>query len=182
MKNGNRKNTPQREAAFDLYCQGLSLRQVQERLADESGDAAPSFSTLKRWSTEGDWVARRGRIHDALGEQRDHARLLYGMDYIAAVTQLREKLLSDAVNLKVHSGDQAIYALVALEKLINDLTDREGWRQHNKERYPGYLDLLEQVDNLLNEQLPPPRVDMSALVKEHLEQNPLHDDTETEPE
>jgi hypothetical protein len=181
MSDGKYNRNQGREAAFDLYCSGLPLREVHRELVGRCGGEAPSLSTLKRWSTDGDWVARRDKIQDAREEQHDQQRILYGMDYIAELTRIRRKLLSDAAQLKVNSGDQAIYALIALEKLLDKLVRYEECAQRRKQREPGYTGLLEQLDHPPENPAPLPPNDWSALIVEALKQESLQNDAETQP-
>jgi hypothetical protein len=183
MKNGNSKSTPRREAAFDLFCRGLSLREVRQELKAADDGETPSLSTLKRWSNVGEWVARRSRIQSARREQQDQDRIIYGMDYIAELTSIRRKLLADAAQQNTHAAAQAVYALVALEKLLHDLIWKEKCAQLRKQREPGYMDLLEQLVSTQPVRTdPPPPLDYSALLDEALQQESLRDDADPEPE
>ena len=106
------------EAAFDLFCVGHSRREVRDELTRRYGAVAPSDATLKRWSVAQRWVQRRDAITTAWRQRQDTQRGLIGADFLLELHLLRGKLLADARNLPMTSGEGACYALAAVERVI----------------------------------------------------------------
>lgn len=140
MPNPTHKTTPYprrlREEAFDLYFAGLSAPQVGAELRKRYRADAPHPSTLKRWMVLDRWASRRKAIHRNTARLDDQARATDDTRMLAALTSLRETLVTAGSELPARSAEGAVYALAALQKIIDRLSpvsvDERG--------APGYLD------------------------------------------
>ncbi len=138
-----------REEAFDLFCTGLSRREVHDRLTARFGDEAPGDATLKRWSVADRWVARRNAVIAAWQQRQDGQRSLVGAEFLAELQLLRGKLLADARNLPVTTGESACFALAALERVIARIQEQEEIRQRLAAIRPVFDNQLQQLRSLI---------------------------------
>lgn len=133
---GNRQPYPtdDREEAFDLHVSGFSRPQILAHLNDRYGDAAPSKSTLKRWAVQDHWTARRARIRSLTRDHDDHQRALVGTRMTGELLNVRRLAVEAAQDLPFSSAEGALFALAALERII----DRHEVRlveQHTRDRF-----------------------------------------------
>lgn len=123
-----------REQAFDLHVSGFNRRQILARLQDHHGAAAPSESTLKRWSVQDHWTARRTRIRSLTRSHHDDQRALVGTRMTGELLNIRRLAVEAAQDLPFSSAEGALFALAALERII----DRHEVRlveQHTRDRF-----------------------------------------------
>lgn len=126
MPNPTHKTTPYsrrlREEAFDLYFAGLSAPQVGTALRKRYGADAPHPSTLKRWMVQDRWASRRQDIRRHTARLDDQARAADDTRMLTALTSLRETLVTAGSELPARSAEGAVYALAALQKIIDRLS------------------------------------------------------------
>ncbi|MCH7497889.1 MAG: hypothetical protein IH971_08565 [Candidatus Marinimicrobia bacterium] len=123
-----------REEAFDLHVSGFNRRQILARLRDRHGAAAPSESTLKRWALQDHWTARRARIRSLSRSHDDDQRALVGTRMTGELLNIRRLAVEAAQDLPFSSAEGALFALAALERII----DRHEVRlveQHYRDRF-----------------------------------------------
>ncbi len=132
MSTNRRPHPPQlRAEAFDLYLSGLSRPRVHGELVARHGDAAPGLSTVKRWSKEDDWARRRSGISRRGGGLGNALSLDAGSDPLSGdqltvdLYVLRHQVLAAFNGLPFHSAEGALYALAALERVIESHEDRQ---------------------------------------------------------
>lgn len=141
-----------REEAFDLYVTGLSRRQVHAELRQLYGDDAPSETSLKRWSVQDHWTERRARIRRRMRRCDDADRALSGSRMTEELRKLR-RLVVDAVgDLNFNSAEGALFALAALERII----ERHDNRQRQKQWQRSLQTVLEPLRQQSREQLADP--------------------------
>ncbi len=123
-----------REEAFDHHVSGFNRRKILARLRDRHGAAAPSESTLKRWALQDHWTARRARIRSLTRDHDDHQRALVGTRLTGELLKVRRQAVEAAQDLPFSSAEGALFALAALERII----DRHEVRlvdQHTRDRF-----------------------------------------------
>jgi len=123
-----------REEAFDLHVSGFNRPQILAHLSDRYGDAAPSKSTLKRWSVQDHWIARRARIRSLTRSQDDDQRALVGTRMTGELLNVRRLAVEAAQDLPFSSAEGALFALAALERII-DRHDVRSVEQHYRDRF-----------------------------------------------
>ena len=105
--------------AFDLYVAGLSHRKVLVQLRELPGAEAPSERTLKRWSVQDHWTARRAGIRALTRSHDDTQRALDGSDMVGELHKVRRLVLEAAQDLPFSSAEGALNSLAALERVID---------------------------------------------------------------
>ena len=108
-----------REEAFDLYISGFNRRRILTRLRDRHGDGAPSETSLKRWSVQDHWTARRARIRSLTRSHDDNQRALVGTRMAGELLNVRRLAVEAAQDLPFSSAEGALFALAALERIID---------------------------------------------------------------
>ena len=95
---------------------------VGEALRERCGVDAPHDSTLKRWMVRDRWASRRQAIHEHTARLNDRLRAAEDTRLIASLTGLRETLVAAGAELPFRSAEGAVFALSALQKVIDRLS------------------------------------------------------------
>ncbi len=114
-----------RAEAFDLYLIHPTRTHAHAELRQRHGADAPSLATLKRWANQANWTHRRRFILGHLQKQADHDRAITGAPFLDTLQQVRSQVFRAVDEIPFHSAEGALYALAALERII----DRERRRQ-----------------------------------------------------
>ncbi len=115
-----------RAEAFDLYLIHQTRSQAHAELRQRYGSDAPSLATLKRWAAQDNWNQRSRLILSHLQNKADHDRAITGAPFLDTLQQVRSQVLRAIDETPFHSAEGALYALAALERII----DRE--RRHQQ--------------------------------------------------
>ncbi len=130
----NRHPPGARQEAFDLFVAGLSHSQVRAQLRELHGAEAPSERTLKRWSVQDHWTARRARIRTLTRSHDDAQRALDGTGMIAELHKLRLRVVEAAQDLPFSSAEGALNSLAVVERVIQ-LHEIRSIEQFQRDRF-----------------------------------------------
>ena len=109
-----------REEAFQLYCQGLSLRQIALRLSEVRGIRL-DHTTVAVWVHRYGWPERRLRLHRRLENVADKKWAREAARLLSRLTCLREDILDAAAAYPFKSAEGAVRSLATVQKVIGSL-------------------------------------------------------------
>ncbi|MFC1548036.1 hypothetical protein ACFL5M_05875 [Candidatus Neomarinimicrobiota bacterium] len=109
-----------REAAFRLYSQGLSLRQVALRIS-ETHHVRLDHSTVAAWVRRYNWRDRRIRLQHKAEQQADEKWTRDAASLLARLYGLRDNILGTAVTKSFKSAEGAVRSLATVQKVIASL-------------------------------------------------------------
>jgi len=109
-----------REEAFQLYCKGLSLRQVALRLSEARGIRLDN-RTVAAWVHRYGWPERRLRLQRQVENMADEKWAAEAAQLLSRLSGLREDILDAAAAQPFKSAEGAVRSLAAVQKVIGSL-------------------------------------------------------------
>ena len=109
-----------REAAFQLYCQGLGVRQIALRLSETAGGNV-GRSTVAAWVHRYGWSERRRRLRRRVENMADEKWAGEAARLLSRLSGLREDILDAAAAQPFKSAEGAVRSLAAVQKVIGSL-------------------------------------------------------------
>ncbi|MFC1483669.1 hypothetical protein ACFL6Q_01310 [Candidatus Neomarinimicrobiota bacterium] len=106
-----------REAAFHLYSQGLSLRQIARRLS-EIHTIRLDHSTVAAWVRRYNWRDRRIRLQRKAEQLADEQWTRDAAGLLSRLYGLRDDILGAAVKKPFKSAEGAVRSLATVQKVI----------------------------------------------------------------
>jgi len=109
-----------REAAFQLYCQGLGVRQIALRLSETIGGNV-ARSTVAAWVHRYGWPERRRRLLRRVEKMADEKWAREAARLLSRLSGLREDILDAAAAQPFKSAEGAVRSLATVQKVIGSL-------------------------------------------------------------
>ncbi len=112
-----------REAAFQLYCQGLGVRQIALRLSETVGKNV-GRSTVAAWVHRYGWSERRRRLRRRVENLADEKWAREAARLLTRLSRLRDDILNAAAMHPFKSAEGAVRSLATVQKVIGSLLMR----------------------------------------------------------
>jgi hypothetical protein len=109
-----------REAAFSLYSQGLSLRQIARRVS-ETHAVQLDHTTIAVWVHRHNWPARRLRLQRRIEDRADEKWVSDAASLLDRLFSLRDTILVSVENESFKSAESAVRSLAIVQKVIASL-------------------------------------------------------------
>lgn len=109
-----------REEAFQLYCRGLSLRQVALRMS-EARSIRLDNRTVAAWVHRYGWPERRLRLRRRVENMADERWAQEAAQLLSRLSRLREDILDAAAACPFRSAEGAVRSLAIVQKVIASL-------------------------------------------------------------
>jgi len=124
-----------KEAAFDLYCEGRSVKEIVNDLSDKYGSQqAPALEEIRRWRSRGRWWHRREKLRgppdrknrDSRKEEMEQKaaakvereRAIDGSGLMDDLIRLQTKIVNAVELVDFTNSGQAVKALELVRKMI----------------------------------------------------------------
>lgn len=149
-----------RQEAYYLHFHRFSYKQIEDELKKKYPETCKTLSekTVIAWSKQEGWAERKKRDQSRIAERQNENRSLYFENTIKGLQSEVTNSLSQIAGMEYKSKEGGAFAVVALAKLVKDLTGEKNSEQINiqtdaeqeafmKTLYetPGFIKLIEET-------------------------------------